>query len=438
MIEAITQWFAQQGFPQQLVIAYSGGRDSHVLLHAFWLLRQQYPLHLRAVHIHHGLHPHASLWAQHCQEVCQRYGITLEVIPMSLCIGRGVSVEAVARAARYKAFAQHLAVDELLLTAHTLDDQAETVLLQLMRGAGPKGLAGIAPLKGLGKGKLGRPLLNVAKTDIADFAVMHNLQWVEDPSNNEKRFRRNFLRHDIFPALQKVVPGLAHCLARTAKHCASSQALLDEYVMQDLQMLMGKEPKTLNLAQLKRFSPLKQGYILRQWLMFHQVPCPATKKLQDLLHQMLTAKQDANPCVSWGNSQITRYQDLLYLEVEKKTVNQAQWIKWYLADMALQPLAGGNWRARLVKGGGIDAGKIHNTLEVRFRQGGEVCQLAGKNFSRPLKKIFQELKIPYWQRANIPLFYQQETLVGVGEHFVCEGWQVKDPLQSGWVIEKVC
>lgn len=418
-----------------VVVAFSGGRDSHVLLHSLSELRSQYAFTLKAIHISHGLQQASEAWPAHCEALCKAYNVPLQIIRLQLTVPPGESLEDVARKARYKAFAQYVLADEILLTAHHQEDQAETFLLQLLRGAGPQGLAGIAPMKILGAGKLARPLLNISRAEITEYAQNHKLTWVEDPSNENTQYRRNFLRKAIFPKLGELIPGFAACIARSSAHCQSTQSLLEEYIQNDLLLCAENSAHTLNVEILKTYSPLKQQAILRYWLRTQGVLNPSTKKLDVIVEQMLHAKIDATPHVHWSNVEIRRYQNRLYvlpLQLSEKPPLYAQ--IWHL-DRPFIAYDGRVWQAQRVLGKGVQASKIaDNKIEVRFRQGGERAKIAGHLHSRPLKKILQEYDIPPWEREKIPLFYSEDELIAVGNLFVCEGWQVKDPSQWGIML----
>lgn len=439
VLSALRAWLSKHAHaPVKLVVAYSGGRDSHVLLQALHELHSPTALFsLRAIHVNHGLHPKANEWTQHCERICQSLSIPLTTLFLGLKPQKGDSIEALARTHRYLALAQELQDEEWLLTAHTLDDQAETCLLQLLRGAGPLGLGGIAATKTLAKGKLGRPLLAVNRTDIAAFAQMRQLAWVEDETNQDPRFRRNFLRHFIFPQLQKVYPALNACIARSGAHCYESQLLLNEFLEQELKHCLGPSPHILNLTPFKQLSPLKQPYVLRYWLRLNRLPAPSTKKLNDLLQQVLTAATDAQPCIAWEGVYLRRYQEALYSlpkSISKRSSKVS--LPWRLEE-PLQLPDGSIWQAQTKKGQGVAKAKLTTWLDVSFRQGGERCRPAGNLHSRPLKKILQERRIPPWQRDHLPLFYHQGSLVSVGDLFICEGWQNTEEKQEGWVIERV-
>ena len=436
--ETLTAWLKGLCVPSnecQLIVAFSGGRDSHVLLHALQSLRANIPaLTLRVIHVNHGLQPLSAAWAKHCEQTAVSYGLVCQTINLQLAPQKGQSIEEEARNGRYLAFKSVLEPNELLLTAHTEDDQAETLMLQLMRGAGPKGLSAMVPCMPLGQGLLARPLLGVSRQDIADYAAYHQLCWVEDPSNQDTRFARNFLRRNVFMSLRTYYPGFTRCMARSAGHIADSEQLLAEYLKVDFSACLDQDGM-LDLLALKNFSDRKQMAILREWLRHHQIRSPTTLTLKSILQQTLTAKIDAKVTISFGNVTLYRYQQKLYWQ-QKALAKAPEEVAW---DLRL-PLvwAGKSWRAKKVKGQGIYLGnESQNILMVRARQGGEKCRLQGEKITRSLKKVLQKQQVPFWQRRQLPLFYRGHELVSLGGALICEGWQVNAPEEIGWVIEAI-
>lgn len=447
----LTDWFkswlpAVSGEPTLgLVVALSGGRDSLVLLHA---LKAFTTLHsvftLRAVHVNHGLQSQAAHWERHCQRQCEVWQIPFMSLQLACCPQRGESMEKVARTMRYQALQAVLCADEYLLTAHTQDDQAETFLLQLARGAGPKGLSAMPSVKPFGKGKHGRPFLNVPRKVITEYARFHQLNWIEDDSNQNTAFSRNFIRHHVLPALHQHFPNVHHCIARSARHCADHQALLDEYLDRDFQACVGAKLNRLCWSYFNAFSPLKQIAIFRYWLQQNHVYPPSTKRVKVILQQMGQANRERRPSACWGGVEVRRYRDELYLLDSVDSAHKKRSLQNH-ANLPGQwdltaPLCvdGQYWKAEKKMAEGIDLKcVVPAQLEVRFRQGGERCYAFGAPYRRPLKKLLQELQIPTWERFTLPLFYYQNNLVAVGDLFICDDWKIKQANQLGWIIKKV-
>jgi len=368
-----------------------------VLLHLFAALRLRHPIKLRALHVNHSLSPHATDWLAHCQTVCKNLQIELLHDTIQARAAIGESPEEVARQKRYAMLSTHLASGDVLLTAHHQDDQAETMLLQMLRGAGPKGLSAMPRVKPLGQGFHARPLLDFSREDLTAYANEKQLSWINDESNENSDFSRNFIRHQITPVLKKRWPKMTTTLARVSLHCAEAQQLLDEMASQDLMTVRGKKPNTLSVSQLQTLSAMRQRQVLRYWLSALNLPLPSEVKIQQAQKDMLTARLDKSPSVTWKGGVLKRYQDDLYAlpAMQQPDVNQV--LAWDLQ----QPLviAGvGVLQSTPAVGSGLRANLSNVT--VRFRRGGESCQLPGRHCTHRLKKIFQENHIPPWERGG--------------------------------------
>ena len=270
-----------------LKIAYSGGLDSHVLLHALVALRATHPLRLVAVHIDHGLAAQSGAWSQHCSAVCQALEVAFVLESVQVQGGSGEGTEAAARRARYAALARHVGPGEVLLTAHHQDDQAETLLLQLLRGAGVQGLAGMREAMGFAAGRHLRPLLGFSRAALRHYADSAGLQWIEDPSNADVGYRRNLLRHDVLPLLTQQWPQAAALLARAAQHAGEAALLLDELAAADLDRCRWRDTATvLSVSALQALSPARQRNVLRYWLRVRGFLAPSTLHLETLVGQL--------------------------------------------------------------------------------------------------------------------------------------------------------
>lgn len=293
-----------------ILVAYSGGIDSTVLLHQ--LIHTYPPEQLRAIHINHGLYPEADDWQAHCERTCAIHGISIVCHQLTQRPKPGDSIEAWARTARYAIFEQHLKENEILMTAQHADDQAETVLLQLLRGSGPKGLSAMPKQKSFGKGLLIRPFLHLSKQDIIDYATLNQLTWVTDPSNKQTQFDRNFLRENILPSLKNRWPSVSDTLSRSARHCAEQEALLELLLKPLLADSAGSREGTLSIQALSQQNPLVQRALIRQWLNDKQFPMPGHKKFEKIFEDLIPARPDAQPVILWGGVCIRRYRDDLY------------------------------------------------------------------------------------------------------------------------------
>lgn len=410
---------------KKLLIAYSGGLDSHVLLHLLATLPTSEGFQLRAIHIEHGLQSIAKQWPEHCRTICKNLAVDYESISLELTILKGQSLEAVARWARYQAFSQVLQKDEVLVTAHHQDDQAETLLIQLFRGAGVNGLAAMPAIQQLSqgqskgqsktesKGQHIRPLLNQSRQALTHYAHQHGLDFIEDPSNQQQRYDRNFLRHTIIPRLKNRWISINQCLARAAQHQAEAKHLLAEYVEQDLPNLKGQRNGTLSIAKLKHLSNARCKAVIRYFIDKKGFLSPSEKKLRHIISDVLNAKPSATPCVQWQGVEMRRYQDDLYAITPLSTHNAQQIIQWNIS----QPLQLPSLKRTLT----IEQLKEISELlveknqkievEVRFRQGGEKIYQKQQQCNKSLKKILQERHIPTWKRDRIPLIYIDNRLV---------------------------
>jgi tRNA(Ile)-lysidine synthase len=375
-------------------IAYSGGLDSHVLLALFAKVREASPIHVRAIHIHHGLSKNADAWSQHCAAVCAALQINFATHTIFIDTTDGKSLEEKAREQRYAIFASLLQAGDILITAHHQNDQAETVLLQLLRGAGVKGLSAMPMVKSFANAQHARPLLSFTRAQLLEYAQAQPLQWIEDESNQNKKFMRNFIRHDLMPLLYAREPAAAQLLTRSAAHCAEAQSLLEEYAAIDLAHCAGSRDHTLSVQQLNALSPARQRLVLRSWIHARGFRLPDHRRLEAILRNVLTAGQNRMPCVRWGDVALRRYgDDLFVMSIKAEEIAR---MKCFL----FHP--------------GNDTSK---NVIVKFRTGGEVVPIPGRG-TQSLKNLFQEWRVPPWERDQIPLLYVNEDLIAVVGYFL--------------------
>lgn len=412
-------------------LAYSGGVDSHVLLHALANLPEKLPL--SAVYVNHGWHPQASLWGEHCVKTCDELGINCKIIAVDAKPQAGQSPEAVARAARYAALAELMAPGDCLLTAHHQDDQAETLLLQLFRGAGIKGLAAMPTLTSFAQGYHLRPLLPVSRAELLAYAQHHQLVWIEDESNANLRFDRNFIRQQLLPTIQQRWPAVASTLARTASHCAEAAELLDIIAIEDLENITGSHSNTLSITKLLSLNVAQRHNVIRYWLRKLHFPIPNEKQLRHIEQDILTSRIDAYPKVKFAKIEIRRYQDNLYaLPIFAKKILPQNMV-WDLSQPLEIPSVG-ILTARPVSGTGIRQSAIpDNQVNIRFRQGGERLHPVGRQGSHPLKKLMQEWHVSPWERDRIPLIFSNDQLIAVTGYCVDEKFSAPAD-EAGWQI----
>lgn len=408
----------------KLIVGYSGGLDSSVLLHLLAsnsLLKDR----LIAVHINHGLSPNALHWQEHCQKFCSNLNIPLTT--HSVHFNRSANIEEEARAARYTVFSNLLDENDCLLLGHHLNDQAETVLLQLFRGAGVDGLAGMQEFSTLGKGTIARPFLTQSREQLEEYALANKLRWIEDESNEDLSYSRNYLRQQVMPLLTKKWPGVVGNLARTAIHCRQAKAALYELAMQDCPELE-VATSSLGLESLKKLPEARIINVFRLWLRKNQLKQPSAAIFKRLVHELLWSSQDATPLISWGNISVRRYQDHIYLEQQQK-INLLEEVEWsqfpnpcFLGD-GLMKLS-----ASQTKEGFKPVGD--HPIKIKFRQGGERIVLHGQ--TKQLKKLFQEWGVPTWLRDRIPLLFVGEQLAVVVGYAVSDVFYVQS--NEAWQI----
>ena len=433
--EHLLQHLRRQSATPCYQVAFSGGLDSQVLLHALCALRDQLDAGIAAVHVHHGLQTDADMWELHCQQVCDELSVEYTSLQVDGRPAHGESPEAAARAARYQALAKWLPAGHFLLTAQHQDDQAETLLLQLMRGSGVGGLAAMPVLAKLGAGLHLRPLLDVTRADIQHYATLHKLSWIDDPSNQDTTFDRNYLRHQVLPALRHRWPAVSSSLSRSAAHCAEANGLIGQLAESDLQGIMDKQAQTLAVPGLVTLPADRQRSVLRAWLKCRTGSTPSTAVLARIVNDILHSRPDAGPCVRWDRYEVRRYREAMYCLPQSANRHVTAVLDWSLSEPLTLPGAGGVLTATPVSGAGMrrsdaSAGGVH----VTWRKGGERCLPAGRGHHHSLKKLFQEQGIPPWERDRIPLIYIQDQLAMVPGLWVCEPFQA-GPAEPGVLID---
>jgi tRNA(Ile)-lysidine synthase len=406
------------------VVALSGGEDSACLLTALIQAgsRPFRDLPVRAVHIDHGLQPAAVDFQRACEKLCRRLGVPLTVVAVSVDSGRGESIEAAARDARYAVLAQDLMVGECLLTAHHADDQAETLLLQLLRGAGLKGMAAMPLCRAWAGGWHLRPLLHFAKRDVRRFGVDAGVTAVTDPMNDDTRFDRAYLRRHLWPVIEARWPGAAIAVARTAGHVAAAQGLLDRAAAQAVDLL--RDGDALSIAGLRALSVPEQVNTLRYWISAHAAPPPSTARLSEAVRQILAADADHQPTVIWGGHALRRYRNRLFLTAASPPALKED-CEWPVADGSNLDLGGELGVLQWVpQPGGLDASRWPHTLMVRRRRGGETLKAHRRGRTRSLQHLCQSLGVVPWMRDALPLVYAGHDLIAVGDLWQDARWCV--------------
>jgi tRNA(Ile)-lysidine synthase len=407
--------------PSGYLVAYSGGCDSHVLLHALAAVREQLPVpNVEVIHINHGLQSEAPQWQAHCKNVCNRLDLPYRSVAVEARAQSGESPEAAARAARYTAFSEHLGERQMLLLAHHQDDQAETLLLQLLRGSGVKGLAAMPEVTHFAGGWLARPLLFYTHEMLCDYARQQQLQWIEDPSNFDTELDRNFLRHEVFPKLQERWPSASVLLSRASEHQAEAAALLNELAALDWQQVEGTSPNQIRLTALARLSVARQRNLVRYWIGERcGLPLPDSRHLERIFAEVIGAGEDAEPLVSWAGVNVRRFRDVLVVESAVPPVDNRWRSLWDCEGTLALPGGTDYLEARDKSGAGLARRYVATGVEVAFRQGGERVQLPGREHRHQLKKLLQDWGVPPWERDRIPLIYIKGELAQVVGYCVC-------------------
>ncbi|MDD5035164.1 MAG: tRNA lysidine(34) synthetase TilS [Methylococcaceae bacterium] len=409
-------------------IAYSGGLDSHVLLHLCAHLRdeEKHPARFRAIHIHHGLQQDADAWSEHCAEVCRGLDMPFLAVRVDAHAGPGDSPEEAARTARYRAIRAQLAEGDAVLTAQHRDDQAETLLIQLMRGAGLAGLAAMPECAPFEPGLLLRPLLGFSRAQLREYGKLHGLHWIEDPSNEDLAYDRNFLRHEIIPLLEQRWPGLKKALARSAGHCAEAQRQWVRLADDLCRSVLDQDGQCLNLAKLRDFQEADQRLVLREWMRSRGYRMPSQAVIERILREILPAREDKTPAVSWREGEVRRYRNALYLLPPLPAFDASAELDWDgIVPLAL-PGNNGELSAYATEKPGISADAWQRgKITLRYRQGGERCRLAGRSGNHELKKLFQEAGVLPWLRERIPLIYIDGELAAVASWWTCQPYAGK-------------
>lgn len=427
ILAAVTAFPALVPLDAPLLVGYSGGVDSTVLLHWLWRCAQTSGTPLRAVHVHHGLHADADDWVLHCRQQCAALGIELAVHHVRIDDTAGLGLEGAARQARRAAFAAELRDGETLALAQHQDDQAETFLLRALRGSGVDGLAAMSAHSRLGRHSLWRPLLLVPRDALLDYARQHALRWVEDPSNADDHADRNFLRLRVLPLLRQRWPHAAAALAGSAAHCAQTRELLDE---EDAELIAHLEvaPRVLSLQLLRQISPGRAARVLRAWVLGHgAAPLPATV-LQQALAELLPADNDRQARVGWHDHAIQQWRDHAYLLPARLPVLPRDWQAEWDGRMPLALPDGGQLRLQ-------GTAAFEHALQVRARMGGERIQLPGRQHSHALKDCLQREHLAPWRRAQLPLIFDGPQLLAAADVVIAaplQAWLQAHGAQLQW------
>ena len=398
----------------QYCVAFSGGCDSAVLLRAMASLVSTWPgACLRAVHVDHGLYDDSPVWAAHCADFARQCAVDFEDHRVEVPAIREHGVEAAARRARYKLLQDRLRPAEVLLTAHHAGDQLETFLLQLMRGSGIAGLAAMPAVRAFGIGLHVRPLLEFERRQLVDYGREHAISWLDDPSNLDLGFDRNLLRHQVVPHLTSRWPAAAVAVSRSAAHCAEALELCDQLAAADVGPVGHSD--SLECAVLSRLSPARLRNVLRWWIRCNNRPAPSSARLASVVTDILDAAPDAAPVVTWGDTEIRRYRDRIYIMSPLGQLAEAP-MPWTVPEELSLGAGRGNLGAEPTEGEGLAVARLETSrVTVASRTGGERLTPKGHRQSKQLKKLFQEQGVLPWMRERVPLVYVDGELAAVAD-----------------------
>lgn len=425
-----------------VAVAFSGGGDSLALLAALCALpRRRRPRGgLRAIHVDHGLQAASRAWARECRRLAIALDVPLAVRRVAVVAPRGTSLEAAAREARYAALARLLREGEVLLTAHHLEDQAETVLLQLLRGAGLAGLAAMPVQAPLGRGVLLRPLLELPREALRAYVTHRQLAWIEDPMNADPRFDRAFVRAELLARLAARWPGAPRAIARSARHAQEAQELLEQLAQADLDA--AADGDELAVTVLRRLAPQRRRNLLRLWIARRGGRPPGSRQLAEIAGPLLAARADAQPRVEWPGGGVRRYAGRLLWQPRgaRSAADDAasataataaaalaapgEW-RWRESPIVWLPGARGRLGIRTDRAGTLDPASLPDVLELRWRIGGERLRPRAGGPSRSVKSLLQAARIAPWERAALPLVYAGGRLVAVADLWIDAQFQAR-------------
>ena len=438
-LHAVLEAHVPQG-ASGLVVGLSGGLDSACLVTALAQITARPSgaappaakaaeaalwrgLPVRAMHVDHGLQAAAGEFRAACIALCRELGLPLDIVDVSVAI-HGVSVEAAARDARYQAFARQLRTGECLLTAHHATDQAETLLIQLLRGAGLKGLSAMPLRRVLGAGWQLRPLLETPQAALRRFAQETGVTAASDPMNHDLRFDRAFLRAQLWPSIEGRWPGATQALARAAQHMADAQELLDRAAAGDVRTLT--DGHGLSVTGLRLLSAAQQSNAVRHWLAAAHATLPSTARLTEALRQVLEADADHLPVVTWGGHALRRYRDRVFLTpaILPRVGDPLHWAVDLESSLTLGDGLGTlHW---IRQPGGLDAARLPRSVMVRRRRGGEALKAHRLAKTRSVQHLCQSLGVLPWMRDSLPLLFAGETLISIGDLWMDARWCVPD------------
>lgn len=414
-------------------IAFSGGLDSTCLLHILASLRSRLAIPISAIHLNHGLQSNSDAWEQHCQHVCDQLDIDIIIQKLRIHLAKGESLEAIARIARLQSYQRFIAANETILTAHHQDDQIETVLLQLLRGSGLPGLAAMPVRSSLSPGWLVRPLLGITRNQLMTYAEANRLCWIEDQSNQDTKFDRNYLRHQVIPHLKQRWPKCTTTITRSASHCGAADSLLSNLVAPYVTTASGNYPGTLSKAVLLAMDVELCNAVLRFWIAQHGYPVPNHKHLAQIRNEVLTAAPDRWPVVAWSQTEIRSYRDDIFIMAPLPSKCTDTVLPWLSNTVAVLPAGLGCLRCEYTTiAHHVLAPNDILALNIRFAVTGQRCQLPNTSKKHKIRDLYPQYAIPNWLRPYIPLIYLDDQLVAIAGICNCGSVMPTHGINIGW------
>lgn len=420
---------ASVGSDTTVQAAYSGGVDSTVLLHLLSRASGLVRFRLIALHVNHGIDSQSNDWEEHCSRFCRDEKIEFRSVALELGNQSAKVSEEVARSARYAWFSSQLDAGEMLVTAHHQNDQAETFLLNLMRGAGVRGLSAIQPLQKFGSGWLIRPLLTVSREDLIGYARMHGLDFVRDPANRDLSYGRSYLRHAVIPGFAERWPSAVQQIGRSAEFLLQARQLIADLAELDIQNCRSTGSGFLSIGfqlgidKMETLHQHRRINLIRHWIRVHAFPQPGRDALQQFAETVLTRDREFAE-LRWSDFRMYRYQNNLYLARAAGSALASAQFAWDLSQPLTLEQAGIRLVPKLFEESGLSPDKLAGEVSVRFRTGGERIRLPGRKHSSALKKLFQQHSVPPWERNMLPLIYCDDELAAVAP------WLVSDQFKT--------
>ena len=394
---------------KKIIIAYSGGIDSSVLLHLLFSIKEDLKQSLEAIHINHGLSKKSNDWEKFCKKECKKFNIKFKVIRINENCPKNESIECWARDKRYMLMSKEMREHDLLLTAHHLDDQVETFFLQALRGSGPKGLASMPVIKKIANGYHLRPFLNIQQGELDNYAKNNNILWQDDESNSDVRYDRNYLRHKVLTHLEKSWPSYRENILRVISHQKESMIFHNEVGLEDSAKVISKNSKSLDLKILKELSLPRQKNLLFYWLSILNLEKPGSKHINEIFKSLINSSSDKSPCVNWKDTEVRRYRDFLYASKTIRKHDKNEKISWD-TNLPLE-IQGEKLIAMETQGKGILRSSVEGAdITVQYRNGGEKIYSNSFPNSKTIKRLFQERGVLPWFRDSVPLIYINEEL----------------------------